>query len=70
MNESQADELIQTLREMRDLMKPQEVIIKELIRDIRPESTRKLLELNDLIKSNDFWNSLTREQRDKILELE
>lgn len=68
MNEEQADRLIYVLEEIKEVLKPKQekIFIKEIIKD---ETIKKLQRFKDFITSNEFWNTLTKEQMQKIIDL-
>ena len=66
MNEEQASMLIDVLMEIRDLLKPKQEI-KIIERQIRPEIMEKLLKFKNKITSNEFFNTLTEEQKKIVL---
>lgn len=66
MNEEQSNELISVLKDIRELLKPkQEIVKKEIL--VRPESVEKLKNFKTVITSNEFFNSLTDEQKKIVL---
>lgn len=68
MNEEQADELLRILCEIRDALKDKQVI-KEVERVVRPATVERLLTFKNYVTSNDFWITLTKEQKAKLLSI-
>ena len=73
MNEEQSDRLLNILDDIKNYMKEKQVI-KEVVVEKRfvkkyPLSVERLIKFKELIISNDFFNSLTNEQKDKIIKL-
>jgi len=65
MNEAQADDLISVLGQIRDALKDKQVI-KEVERQVRPAVVDKLMKFKTYVTSNEFWTTLTDEQKEKI----
>jgi hypothetical protein len=70
MNEAQADDLISVLGQIRDALKDKQVI-KEVIqvRAVRPEAVEKLMKFKNYVISNEFWCTLTNDQKEKLHKL-
>lgn len=56
------------LREIRDLLKPKQEI-KIIEKKVFPKDFERLREFKEFITSNDFFNSLTEKQRERVIKL-
>ena len=56
------------LKEIKDLLKPKQEI-KIIEKKVFPKDFERLREFKEFITSNDFFNSLTEEQKHKITKI-
>lgn len=56
------------LREIRDLLKPKQEIVN-IEREVSPKHFEKLVKFKNFITSNEFYNTLTEEQKERVLKL-
>lgn len=62
MNEEQGDKLIKVLEDIRDLLKPRQEIVEKVI-EVRPRSVEILRDFKEFVTGNEFYNTLTEEQK-------
>jgi hypothetical protein len=68
MNDEQTQDFLYLMRDIRDALRDKQVI-KEIVKEIKPERYEQLQRFKDCVISNVFWSSLTKEQREQLIKL-
>lgn len=68
MNEEQGEELIDVLKDIKELLEPRQKII-EVERPVRPEIVTHLMNFKAFVTSDSFFKTLTQEQKDRLFNL-
>jgi molybdenum cofactor biosynthesis enzyme MoaA len=68
MNEEQASDLIEVLKEIKSTLKHQEVVyVKEVVTEVKPESFIRLASFKAQILEKAFFSTLNDEQKNYVL---